>query len=513
MFNNLKYKKILFSLVILLLMQNQVLAGVNIVSKTLGNTTTYYLNNKAIGTYRTKKMENGFVEVETCYNGCQYSIMTPMQAESYRQVFKEHIKYVEEDLARLRVSPEEIKRQQLRQKQERQKYLADLTALEKQIETYQDNLPNIDFRLVNSYKSDRNTLIKDTYAVFTAPKNLFDLIPDGYLFDGDLQRVYVPGGYDINYYLANSKKPVFVKSTVSKKLHTTDFDKEYLRFNYIHNKYYKNPALAPANGIAMFNYEPESEYGISLNDVRKWFEAYKNTLAPYLAEYEKVKSAIVEVEKAEAIKYRNNLLSDSSKIKQKYPDKLIGDFISDKQKEELKNKNPDFGKHWQLSLEQIYNLKLGSYYMAKGIEVDINNSSDKFLKEQDYFLADKSLIKELKRNQHSINSANEDLEFSKYMEGVQNRIKSNWKIHSYQIKADIKATVIFKVAKDGRLLDCSIIKPSGDKEYDKKALKAIWLSSPFAPLPKSYTGESVDIFFTFSLNKQNGENYNIIPIK
>lgn len=36
-------------------MQNQVLAGVNIVSKTLGNTTTYYLNNKAIGTYRTKK--------------------------------------------------------------------------------------------------------------------------------------------------------------------------------------------------------------------------------------------------------------------------------------------------------------------------------------------------------------------------------------------------------------------------------------------------------------------------
>lgn len=264
MFKNLQYKKILSSLVILLIIQNQVLAGVNIVSKTLGNTTTYYLNNKAIGTYRTKKMENGFVEVETCYNGCQYSIMTPMQAESYRQVFKEHIKYVEEDLTRLRVSPEEIKRQQLRQKQERQKYLADLTALEKQIETYQDNLPNIDFRLVNSYKSDRNTLIKDTYAVFTAPKNLFDLIPDGYLFDGDLQRVYVPGGYDINYYLANSKKPVFVKSTVSKKLHTTDFDKEYLRFNYIHNKYYKNPALAPANGIAMFNYEPESEYGISL---------------------------------------------------------------------------------------------------------------------------------------------------------------------------------------------------------------------------------------------------------
>jgi len=439
MFKNLQYKKILSSLVILLIIQNQVLAGVNIVSKTLGNTTTYYLNNKAIGTYRTKKMENGFVKVETCYNGCQYSIMTPMQAESYRQVFKEHIKYVEEDLVRLRVSPEEIKRQQLRQKQERQKYLAELTALEKQIETYQDNLPNIDFRLVNSYKSDRNTLIKDTYAVFTAPKNLFDLIPDGYLFDGDLQRVYVPGGYDINYYLANSKKPVFVKSTVSKKLHTTDFDKEYLRFNYIHNKYYKNPALAPANGIAMFNYEPESEYGISLNDVRKWFEAYKNTLAPYLAEYEKVKSAMVEV--------------------------------------------------------------------------DINNSSDKFLKEQGYFLADKNLIKELKRNQHSINSANEDLEFSKYMEGVQNKIKSNWGIHSYQIKSDIETIAIFKVAKDGRLLDCSIIKPSGEKEYDKKALGAIWLSSPFAPLPKSYTGESVDIFFTFSLNKQNGENYNIIPIK
>lgn len=48
MFKNLKYKKIISFLVILLIVQNQVLAGVNIVSKTLGNTTTYYLNNKAI---------------------------------------------------------------------------------------------------------------------------------------------------------------------------------------------------------------------------------------------------------------------------------------------------------------------------------------------------------------------------------------------------------------------------------------------------------------------------------
>ena len=135
------------------------------------------------------------------------------------------------------------------------------------------------------------------------------------------------------------------------------------------------------------------------------------------------------------------------------------------------------------------------------------------MKEQGYFLADKNLIKELKRNQHSINSANEDLEFSKYMEGVQNKIKSNWGIHSYQIKSDIETIARFKVAKDGRLLDCSIIKPSGEKEYDKKALKAIWLSLPFAPLPKSYTGESVDIFFTFSLNKQNNEGYKIIPLE
>lgn len=509
-------KNIIIFLIAILIIQNTVFADAHITSKTIGNTTTYYLNNNVIGSYRAKKMNNGFVEVESCYNNyCKYFIMAPMQAEAYRNELKKEIEYNEKFIDRTKLSPEEIKRQQLIQKQERQKYLSDLAALEKQIEIYQDNLPNIDFKLVNSYKSDRNTLIKDTYAVFTAPKNLFDLIPDGYLFDGDLQKVYVPSGYDINYYLTNSKKPVFVKSTVSKKLHTTDFNKEYLRFNYIHNKYYKNPNLIPLTGPAMFNYEPEGRYGITLNDVRKWFEAYKNTLAPYLTEYEKIKTAMADIEKAEALKYRNDLLYASNKIKQKYPDKIIGDFISDKQKSELKNINPNLGKHWELSLEQIYNLKLGSYYMAKGIEVDINNSSDKFLEEQDYFLADKNLIKELQRKQQSINNANKNIEFSRYMEVVQNKIKSNWEIHSHsrQIKHDTETTVIFKIAKDGKLLDCSIIKPSGEKEYDKEALNAIWLSSPFAPLPKNYTGKSVDIFFTFSLNKQNNEGYKIIPLE
>lgn len=511
MFNYMKYKKILSSLVILLLIQNQVFAGVSIVSKTQGNTTTYYLNNKAIGTYRTKKMENGFVEVETCYNGCQYLIMTPMQAESYRQVFKNHIKCVEEDLARTRLSPAEIKKQQLRQMQERQKYLSDLATLVKQIETYQNNLPNIDFRIATKGKSNYDTIIKDTYAVFTAPKRLFDLIPEGCLFDGNLQKVNLPSGYDINYYFANSKKPVFVKSSVSKKLNTNNLNKEYLRFTYIHNKYYKNPDLIPTEGPAMFNYEPEGRYGITLNDVRKWFEDYKNTLAPYLAEYEKVKSAMVEVEKAEAVKYRNDLLSASNKIKQKYPDKLIGDFISNKQKNKLKNTNSDFGKHWGLSLEQIYTLKLGSYYMAKGIEVDINKSSDTFLKEQDYFLADTNLIKELKRNQEITANTAKDVDFSWYIESVQNKIKRNFDT-SYYSKAGTETTVLFKLAKDGKLLDYSVIKSSGNAEFDKKALNSLWLSSPFNPLPKNYTEDSIDILFTFCVKKQNSENYNILPI-
>lgn len=37
--------------------------------------------------------------------------------------------------------------------------------------------------------------------------------------------------------------------------------------------------------------------------------------------------------------------------------------------------------------------------MAKGIEVDVNKSSDALLKKQDYFLVDKNLIKKLKQYQ------------------------------------------------------------------------------------------------------------------
>ncbi len=393
-------KNIIISLIAILIIQNIVLANTHVTSKTIGNTTTYYLNNKVIGSYRTQKMNNGFVEVESCYNNyCNYFIMAPMQAEAYRNEFKNEIEYTEKFIDRTELSPEEIKRNQLKQKNELDKLLSDHAKLVKQIETYQNNLPNIDFKIANKGKSSDSTLVKDTYAVFTAPKNLFDLIPEGCLFDGNLQKVNLPSGYDINYYFANSKKPVFVKSSISKKLNVNNFNKEYLRFTYIHNKYYKTPDLIPTEGPAMFNYEPKGRYGITLNDVRKWFEDYKNTVAPYLADYEKVKTAVADIEKAEAIKYRNDLVSASNKIKQKYPDKLIGDFLSNKQKDELKNTNPDLGKQWGLSLEQIYNLKLGSYYMAKGIEVDVNKSSDALLKKQDYFLVDKNLIKKLKQYQ------------------------------------------------------------------------------------------------------------------
>lgn len=102
-------------------------------------------------------------------------------------------------------------------------------------------------------------------------------------------------------------------------------------------------------------------------------------------------------------------------------------------------------------------------------------------------------------------------DFGPYMRNVQSRIKANWQPpKGYEA---LSATALFKVYKDGNIGDVQIIKSSGLKEFDEKAITAIQLTSPFRPLPKEYTQNSVNIQFTFdykvfSSNSQKSETQN-----
>ncbi len=97
-------------------------------------------------------------------------------------------------------------------------------------------------------------------------------------------------------------------------------------------------------------------------------------------------------------------------------------------------------------------------------------------------------------------------DFGPYMRDLQRRIKMNW--DPPKGNESKRVVLLFKIAKDGRLLSCSVFKSSGLPSADKAALNAVQLTAPFRPLPAEYKGASIDIQFTFDYNVFGASGYN-----
>lgn len=96
-------------------------------------------------------------------------------------------------------------------------------------------------------------------------------------------------------------------------------------------------------------------------------------------------------------------------------------------------------------------------------------------------------------------------DFGPYMRELQRRIKMNW--DPPKGNESKRVVLLFKIAKDGRLLSCSVYKSSGLKSADDAALNAVRLTAPFKPLPAEYKGQSIDIQFTFDYNVFGAAGY------
>ena len=97
-------------------------------------------------------------------------------------------------------------------------------------------------------------------------------------------------------------------------------------------------------------------------------------------------------------------------------------------------------------------------------------------------------------------------DFGPYMRDLQRRIKMNW--DPPKGNESKRVVLLFKIAKDGRLLSCSVFKSSGLPNADKAALNAVHLTAPFRPLPADFKGQSIDIQFTFDYNVFGASGYN-----
>ncbi|MFA7659052.1 MAG: TonB family protein [Candidatus Gastranaerophilaceae bacterium] len=97
-------------------------------------------------------------------------------------------------------------------------------------------------------------------------------------------------------------------------------------------------------------------------------------------------------------------------------------------------------------------------------------------------------------------------DFGPYMRELQRRIKMNW--DPPKGNESKRVVLLFKIAKDGRLLSVRVFKSSGLPNSDKAALNAVELTAPFRPLPADFKGSSIDIQFTFDYNVFGASGYN-----
>ncbi len=96
-------------------------------------------------------------------------------------------------------------------------------------------------------------------------------------------------------------------------------------------------------------------------------------------------------------------------------------------------------------------------------------------------------------------------DFGPYMRELQRKIKLNW--DPPKGNESKRVVLLFRIAKDGRLLTCRVLKTSGLQSADQAALKAVELTAPFRPLPADFRGQSIDIQFTFDYNVFGASRY------
>ncbi len=95
-------------------------------------------------------------------------------------------------------------------------------------------------------------------------------------------------------------------------------------------------------------------------------------------------------------------------------------------------------------------------------------------------------------------SQEQNIYFTAYMNRLQNKVYSNWIIPHGE--TDKKTIITFDVDRNGKILKANVTETSGDEDFDKTALTAVYKSVPFEHLPKSIKDNNIKILFTFNQN-------------
>ncbi len=90
-----------------------------------------------------------------------------------------------------------------------------------------------------------------------------------------------------------------------------------------------------------------------------------------------------------------------------------------------------------------------------------------------------------------------DPALARYLVGVREKIETSWHIpfiSSQQKNLEVNATI--KIRKDGRIVDISIDRRSGNRVYDESVVRVLRMIDPLPPLPSSVTDDPLEVELT-----------------
>jgi protein TonB len=94
--------------------------------------------------------------------------------------------------------------------------------------------------------------------------------------------------------------------------------------------------------------------------------------------------------------------------------------------------------------------------------------------------------------------------FGWYVDGVRNRISSNWLLStiSPNLLTAPRVFVHFDINPDGTITNVEVTQSSGIPEVDRSAVRAVLASNPLGPLPPGYSGNKVSVEFYFDFRRR-----------
>lgn len=106
-------------------------------------------------------------------------------------------------------------------------------------------------------------------------------------------------------------------------------------------------------------------------------------------------------------------------------------------------------------------------------------------------------VKSRPKSVRKVQNSDIDKELKGYYDTLWNKIKDSWVLPGQADFSGMITVASVIIGSDGRLLDLSIEKGSGNGFFDASTLRAIKKSAPFPPLPAGYEG-GLEIGFRFT---------------